>query len=348
MPDEYCQCAFVTVRRAWKRFKKQTGIMKLKDCLWLIIGGGIALFTLIVWFSYTGNNKSNLDSLFAGLAFAGLISTILLQRQELQDTRKEMKGQTEQFRLQVRASAAQMLTVSLPEHIRMMQSILAKVSEGEKDPWNEQVTETPSVEIERVRRKWKDLLSDIYKLFEGTAELDPPTRKAEKDPNILEDPTWEESLHRDIGQFCYLLDLLEPWAKFAHIWVENVCASCLSLEEKSLYVHYLLGALSRTERCVLLLCLLRQKRIQWQTPDNYSMAPDTHELVNIYSLGVGYTIQQRNETDSVMYAVSCILPAWVYGEKESAATMVKRAKEEYEVIVAKRQKSVSESAEAGS
>ncbi len=48
-------------------------------------------------FGTFGDSFGALNTLFSGLAFAGLIWTIVLQRKELQETRNEIKGQREQL-----------------------------------------------------------------------------------------------------------------------------------------------------------------------------------------------------------------------------------------------------------
>jgi hypothetical protein len=47
-----------------------------------------------------GDSYGALNTLFSGLAFAGIIVSIFLQSQELKDTRAELKGQKEQLELQ--------------------------------------------------------------------------------------------------------------------------------------------------------------------------------------------------------------------------------------------------------
>lgn len=49
-----------------------------------------------------GDIYGGLNTLFTGLAFVGLVVTILLQRQEMKETREEFEAQTEQFEEQTR------------------------------------------------------------------------------------------------------------------------------------------------------------------------------------------------------------------------------------------------------
>lgn len=47
-----------------------------------------------------GDSFGTLNTLFSGLAFAGIIISIILQSRELKETRKELQGQKEQFQIQ--------------------------------------------------------------------------------------------------------------------------------------------------------------------------------------------------------------------------------------------------------
>jgi len=55
-----------------------------------------------------GDSYGALNTLFSGLAFAGIIVSIFLQSKELRDTRKEMKSQGNQFDLQTQAMNTQL------------------------------------------------------------------------------------------------------------------------------------------------------------------------------------------------------------------------------------------------
>ena len=57
-----------------------------------------------------GDMFGGLNTFFSGLAFAGIVYAILLQREDLIETRKEVKGQSKRFREQTTASIILELT----------------------------------------------------------------------------------------------------------------------------------------------------------------------------------------------------------------------------------------------
>ena len=92
--------------------------MKAKSEIWWIIGISFIVFILTFFFSpilsyLTGNSQPTcaggfgdqygvLNTFFTGLAFVGLIATILLQRKDLELQRKELKRQSDEFSIQNR------------------------------------------------------------------------------------------------------------------------------------------------------------------------------------------------------------------------------------------------------
>lgn len=90
--------------------------MKVKSEIWWIVGISFIVFILTFFFSpilsyLTGTSQPTcaggfgdqygvLNTLFTGLAFVGLIATILLQRKDLELQRKELKRQSDEFETQ--------------------------------------------------------------------------------------------------------------------------------------------------------------------------------------------------------------------------------------------------------
>ena len=92
--------------------------MKVKSEIWWIVGISFIVFILTFFFSPIlsylagtsqptcaggfGDQYGVLNTLFTGLAFVGLIATILLQRKDLELQRKELKRQSDEFETQNR------------------------------------------------------------------------------------------------------------------------------------------------------------------------------------------------------------------------------------------------------
>lgn len=79
-----------------------------------------------------GDSYGSLNTLFSGLAFAGIITSIFLQSQELRETRAEIKGQKEEFELQTKAMNKQVFETTffqlLQLHNEIVQSL--QIEEG--------------------------------------------------------------------------------------------------------------------------------------------------------------------------------------------------------------------------
>lgn len=117
---------------------KKTGIRALS-----IMCIGIVIIFLISWFLIDhyieskeergtfGDKFGSINALFSGLAFAGLIYTIILQRkdlemqrEELELTRKEMKEQTAEFEKQNQTSRLQQFENTFFNMLNLQQSIV--------------------------------------------------------------------------------------------------------------------------------------------------------------------------------------------------------------------------------
>lgn len=74
----------------------------------------------IVGLGEYGDIYGGLNTLFTGLAFVGLVVTILLQRQEMKETREEFEEQTKQFKAQSEIMTKQVLDAALFEYLQYM------------------------------------------------------------------------------------------------------------------------------------------------------------------------------------------------------------------------------------
>lgn len=128
-----------------KQNNKET---KSRLWIWIVVAivGVLALWGLSWWgISKFINEPSNqgtfgdmfgaVNALFSGLAFAGLIITLLyqreelkLQREELQETRKELKGQREEFEEQNKTMKRQRFENTFFNMLSLQQEIVANLS----------------------------------------------------------------------------------------------------------------------------------------------------------------------------------------------------------------------------
>lgn len=75
-----------------------------------------------------GDSFGALNTLFSGLAFAGIIISIFLQSKELSETRGEIKAQGDQFKLQTQALNRQVFETTLFQLISLHNEILDSVT----------------------------------------------------------------------------------------------------------------------------------------------------------------------------------------------------------------------------
>jgi|GEM_PF-6304806 len=100
------------------------------------------------------------NSLFSGLAFAGIIYTIAVQRQELQEQRKAIKMQTEELALQREAIEMQ------NEELRMQHEETARSTDqldSQRRLMNQQVVMTTVNELIKIKNKRIDHLGITIK-----------------------------------------------------------------------------------------------------------------------------------------------------------------------------------------
>ncbi|MGF6354051.1 hypothetical protein ABIE27_001961 [Paenibacillus sp. 4624] len=106
--------------------------MKKKHILWISAGvltiWALSGFFISLWFGKPdgggtfGDMFGAINALFSGFAFAGLIYTIAVQRQELQEQRKSIDMQTNEMKLQVNASKMQTEELALQREAIQMQT----------------------------------------------------------------------------------------------------------------------------------------------------------------------------------------------------------------------------------
>lgn len=146
-----------------------------KSRLWIWIV--VAIVVLVLWgLNWWGVSKfiepSNqgtfgdmfgaVNALFSGLAFAGLIITLLyqreelkLQREELQETRKELKGQREEFEEQNKTMKRQRFENTFFNMLSLQQEIVANLSiewkerewHGLEGQWKERIINNKGREV---------------------------------------------------------------------------------------------------------------------------------------------------------------------------------------------------------
>ncbi|CAK1742370.1 Phage abortive infection protein [Vibrio crassostreae] len=71
-----------------------------------------------------GDSYGSLNTLFSGLAFAGIITSIFLQSQELRETRAEIKAQKEEFELQTKAMNKQVFETTFFQLLQLHNEIV--------------------------------------------------------------------------------------------------------------------------------------------------------------------------------------------------------------------------------
>lgn len=71
-----------------------------------------------------GDSYGSLNTLFSGLAFAGIITSIFFQSQELKETRAEIKAQKEEFALQTKAMNKQVFETTFFQLLQLHNEII--------------------------------------------------------------------------------------------------------------------------------------------------------------------------------------------------------------------------------
>ena len=131
--------------------------------------GVIGLFALSWWWLSTigdsekqgqfGDQFGAVNALFSGLAFAGLIFTIILQkkelalqREELTDTKEELRGQKEQLKIQNKTLKVEQFENTFFHMLELQQQIVSDLYVKVEDKeWIEEDSPTP--EMGRIRKQ---------------------------------------------------------------------------------------------------------------------------------------------------------------------------------------------------
>jgi uncharacterized protein YdcH (DUF465 family) len=109
-----------------------------------------------------GDSFGSLNTLFSGLAFAGIITSIFLQSQELKETRAEIKGQKIEFQLQTGAINKQVFESTFFSLLDQHNKLIDKLSES-----NENRTDrSPTITILKKHVLCKDTLSEAKEVLE--------------------------------------------------------------------------------------------------------------------------------------------------------------------------------------
>ncbi|MGP0583687.1 hypothetical protein [Paenibacillus timonensis] len=127
--------------------------------LWAVSAVLIGLFVDVNYRGIAGDMFGAVNALFSGLAFAGLIYTIAIQRKELQEQQKAIKMQTEELSLQRRAIEIQ------NEELRMQREETARSAdqlESQKNLMSLQIAMTTVNEMLKLKNKRIELIG--YKL----------------------------------------------------------------------------------------------------------------------------------------------------------------------------------------
>lgn len=161
----------------------------------------------IVGLGEYGDIYGGLNTLFTGLAFVGLVVTILLQRQEMKETREEFEEQTKQFKAQSEIMTKQVLDAAMFEYLEYMGKL--------KGEWE------PSIPL-KIHIQLSDLLRKISKVA--------------SEPSWQNDEFWIEKialggrvegtpaieLAATINTIRHHLSSLEAWGQVYVSWINRV------------------------------------------------------------------------------------------------------------------------------
>lgn len=158
-----------------------------------------------------GDTFGILSSLFTGLAFAGVIVSILIQQQELIETRKELKKAAEAQDKSQKALNDQLTIMSSNNRITLLDNYIQTVIGGTPDPMKNYLNEIIRKEINKVieLKEYENIFLPYF--FEHTDSYSiPPNRSNYK---------YKISIKNNGGDLVNLvfkdIDLL-PYFKFEH------------------------------------------------------------------------------------------------------------------------------------
>lgn len=242
--------------------KEKSGMEKVLGCIWTWVG--IVVLVGVVWWFYpslsslrgmqngTGQSKyDGLDSLFSGLAFAGLITALYFQREDLKLQREELKLQREEM---------QAATEEQERHRDVF----------EKQQRNNELQRFESSFSSLVERMYEARNSVFYKRNTGLEAINILYRKLCDSPDECRCFTYgRDNYFYDNYENCEDIEL-----KYFEYCVNNIFDSCrgwvvswamcvyfinyssvLSKEERKVYFSYLTDVLSSSEGAILTLSL---------------------------------------------------------------------------------------------
>lgn len=178
--------------------------------------GGIGTF---------GDYFGALNTLFAGFAFAGIIISIRQQSADLQDSKKEMRDQTQQFRLN--------------RNIDDIYKRIALIKELEN-----------SIELTLFNGEKKEHLSGESALFELSHMIQQLFPALFPDSRDKEAPLYIDNIQRDCLSFTIVFEYLDAWLKSYECLIEDIQDS-LPEQDKAKYLRVLINATHGTKLSII-------------------------------------------------------------------------------------------------
>ncbi len=189
-----------------------------------------------------GDMFGALNTLFSGLAFAGFLLALWMQRQDLNLQRQEMRNSRKEMERQTEKYEEQIIAVNLESHVSAMQRLFEQVGSATHG-------------ISLLDNK---ALSNETSLFVRLLSSNISSQALEKvrDKHGLIDAT---------------LKRIAPWAEKAYSWELKIAKSSLSEEKKLEYRMELIRSLNEDERLCLALYYIRHRRLEWDNHNSDSL-----------------------------------------------------------------------------
>lgn len=229
-----------SIEKLEKKFKKQL--------IWIIVVSAIIIIGLWSWnYFYSwdnvgfGNKFNIVNSLFSGLAFAGIIITVLLQKQELTLQRKELEATRDVFLKQNGLMDRQQKNAMFFSLLENHRQLVASFIKGEFD-WNSvkefddrfndvHTTAISGYEvIDRIKKKWEayfQIYSESYK------------RGAILNHNLCDYSNYEKIVDSDIASHLLYREL-----RHLYLFIQN------ELNNDAFYLSTLDVSLSHSEKFI--------------------------------------------------------------------------------------------------
>ena len=174
-----------------------------------------------------GDSFGALNTLFSGLAFSGIIVSIVLQSRELKETRKELQGQKEQFQIQNESLKRQVFENTFFQMLHLHNDITSTISTKVGLFANEREVRGRAA-ISALFKKFVN--QEHHFMFPGLQK--PLTRKADYE-------LFHQAEHDQIGHY------------FRHIYQILKFVDESSIDNKPLYANLLRAQLSSDELALL-------------------------------------------------------------------------------------------------